>query len=130
MRSNVNRRRELVRCAALVATALVGCTPEDVTCGDLPRPGVIMTIIDAADRRVLNSIAQVAVREISGQGISETGNPVDALRITASRGRFEVTVTVPQYTSVTDTFTVRSVKSGRCSVSSQETVTVALFRTP
>lgn len=116
--------------AVLPASTLAGCAPGDITCGSLPTPGVVMTIIDAADRRVLNATAQVAVRQIDGQQLTETGNPIDALQITARPGRFEVTVSVPQYTAVTDTFTVRYVKSGRCEVTSQETETVALFRAP
>ncbi|WP_309670064.1 hypothetical protein [Gemmatimonas sp.] len=86
-------------------------------------------MVDAADRRALTP-STVVVRQLDAPFTTMTGTADEALRIAVNAGRYEVSVTVPSYRSVTDTIAVANRQSDGCEVIYQQATTIALTRLP
>ena len=109
---------------------LYGCTPEDLVCGGVGTPGIVLTVVDATNRRDLNGEAIVTVRELDPPFLSMTGPPSDAIRITVRPLRYELTVSAPLYVTAYDTATVVQQKARGCEVLVPQIIVVALVRAP
>ena len=115
---------------AVFAFALSACQAEDITCGGVGTPGIVLNVVDATDGRALTSTSTVAVRQLDAPFTTMTGRPDDALRISVNAGRYELSVSVPSYRGRTDTITVANRQSNGCEVIDQQVTTIALVRLP
>jgi hypothetical protein len=106
--------------ACLLLSALLACTSEDFTCAPLPRPGILLTVLDAATNADLGQLAVVTVTRLTPGGQALTGPVEQVGDFTALAGRYELRTVAAGYASRTDTVTVGTRMVGRC----EETVTV------
>ncbi len=122
-------RRPTTTFVLTCAVSLSACSAEDIICGGVGTPGIVLNVVDAADRRALTP-STVVVRQLDAPFTTMTGTADEALRIAVNAGRYEVSVTVPSYRSVTDTIAVANRQSDGCEVIYQQATTIALTRLP
>jgi hypothetical protein len=106
--------------ACLLLSALLACTSEDFTCAPLPRPGILLTVVDAVTNADLGQLAVVTVTRLVPGGQALTGPVEQVGSFTALAGRYELRTVAAGYASRTDTVTVGTRMVGRC----EEKVTV------
>ena len=100
--------------AANIVVWLTGCSPEYVGCTGVPTPGVVLTIVDAADGRDLSGSARVTIRLLKGDFREVTGTPAEAAQLTIVAGTFSMIVRAAGYRDVVDTLVVTTSKQGYC----------------
>lgn len=122
-------RRPTTKFVLACAVSRSACSAEDIVCGGVGVPGIVLNVVDAAYRRAFTTSTVVA-RQLDAPFTSMTGSTDEAIRIAVSAGQYAVSRTVPSYRSVTDTITVANRHSGGCEVVDQQVTTIALTRLP
>lgn len=111
-----------------LASTLIGCQSEVITCAHTPEFGIQLNVNDASSLQNLNGIATVTVTRVNAPQDSLTGYWGDVVRITQdSPGNYRLRVEAVGY--VTATREVKVPRSSRtCSTVVTQTVVVALQR--
>jgi hypothetical protein len=104
----------------ILLPTLLACTSEDFTCAPLPRPGILLTVVDAVTNADLGQLAVVTVTRFAPGSQPKTGPVEQVGSFTALAGTFELRTVAAGYASRTDTVTVGTRIVGGC----EEKVTV------
>lgn len=106
----------------MVLLPLLACRTETFSCAPLPRPGVVLTVVDAQTGSDLGQRAVVTVTRLSPGGQALTGPAEQVGSMTGLAGRYELRTMAAGYSARTDTATVQSRIVNGC----EETVTSSL----
>ncbi len=108
--------------ACIALAALAACRTEAISCAPLPKPGVVLTVLDAQTGSDLGQLAVVTVTSLTPSRQALTGPAERVGAFTSGPGRYELRTTAAGYAARTDTVTVQSRFVNGC----EDTVTGAL----
>lgn len=100
--------------------ALSSCVSDDFVCAVPPKPGIVLTVVDAVTNADLGQLARVTVTNLAPGGQPLTGPVEQVASFTIRAGTFELRTVAAGYVSRTDTVTVGTRIVGGC----EEKVTV------
>ncbi len=106
--------------ACLLLPALSSCVSDDFVCVGPPKPGIVLTVVDAVTNADLGQLARVTVTNLAPGGQPLTGPVEQVASFTIRAGTFELRTVAAGYASRTDTVTVGTRIVGGC----EEKVTV------
>ena len=115
--------------AALVLTLLgaTGCSTR-IICAGVGMPSIILTVVDATNKRNLNAEATVRVGLLFAPFEGFIVAPSDVSSLTQSAGSYELRISAPQYLTRVDTVTVTLGVADHCSFVEARPIEIALAR--
>ena len=92
--------------AFLLLPALSSCVSDDFVCVGPPKPGIVLTVVDAVTNADLGQLARVTVTNLAPGGQSFTRSVEEVGSFTIRAGTYELRTVATGYATRTDTVTV------------------------